>query len=55
MIMQYQPMSLQEDWASSPTEQTRPRTVKRGVDSIFVTIPDGRPWCSGVDSSDAVV
>ncbi|KAM9744503.1 triacylglycerol hydrolase DDHD2 isoform 2-T3 [Menidia menidia] len=43
LIMQYQPIGLQEDWVSSPSEQTRPRTVKRGVDSISVEIPDGEP------------
>ncbi|CAL8248247.1 unnamed protein product [Merluccius merluccius] len=43
LIMQYQPIGLQDDWVSSPSEQTRPRTVKRGVDSIFVMIPDGEP------------
>lgn len=26
---------------SSPSEQTRPRTVKRGVDNISVEVPDG--------------
>lgn len=39
--MQYQPMGLQDEWMSSPSEQTRPRTVKRGVESISVEIPDG--------------
>lgn len=39
--MQYQPIGLQDDWVSSPSEHTRPRTVKRGVDSISVEIPDG--------------
>ncbi|XP_041855909.1 phospholipase DDHD2 isoform X2 [Melanotaenia boesemani] len=43
LIMQYQPITLQEEWVSSPSEQTRPRTVKRGVDSISVEIPDGEP------------
>uniref|UniRef100_A0A3Q3ARF5 DDHD domain containing 2 n=1 Tax=Kryptolebias marmoratus TaxID=37003 RepID=A0A3Q3ARF5_KRYMA len=43
LIMQYQPIGLQDDWVSSPSEQTRPRTVKRGVDNIFVEIPDGEP------------
>lgn len=44
--MQYQPIGLQDDWISSPSEQTRPRTVKRGVDSIPIDIPDG--MCVGV-------
>lgn len=39
--MQYQPIGLQDEWVSSPSEQTRPRTVKRGVDNISVEIPDG--------------
>uniref|UniRef100_A0A3B3H5Q0 DDHD domain containing 2 n=1 Tax=Oryzias latipes TaxID=8090 RepID=A0A3B3H5Q0_ORYLA len=43
LIMQYQPIGLQDDWISSPSEQTRPRTVKRGVDSIPIDIPDGEP------------
>ncbi|XP_041792693.1 phospholipase DDHD2 isoform X2 [Chelmon rostratus] len=43
LIMQYQPIGLQEEWVSSPSEQTRPRTVKRGVDNISVEIPDGEP------------
>uniref|UniRef100_A0A8C5HI41 DDHD domain-containing protein n=1 Tax=Gouania willdenowi TaxID=441366 RepID=A0A8C5HI41_GOUWI len=43
LIMEYQPIGLQDDWVSSPSEQTRPRTVKRGVDNISVEIPDGEP------------
>ncbi|XP_034026034.1 phospholipase DDHD2 isoform X3 [Thalassophryne amazonica] len=43
LIMQYQPMSLQDEWLSSPSEQTRPRTVKRGVGNISVEIPDVEP------------
>ncbi|KAM3867537.1 triacylglycerol hydrolase DDHD2 [Diretmus argenteus] len=43
LIMQYQPVGLQDDWVSAPSEQTRPRTVKRGVDNIAVEIPDGEP------------
>ncbi|XP_056889937.1 phospholipase DDHD2 isoform X5 [Takifugu flavidus] len=43
LIMQYQPLGLQDEWMSSPSEQTRPRTVKRGVDNISVEIPDGEP------------
>lgn len=39
--MQYQPIGLQDEWMTSPSEQTRPRTVKRGVDNISVEIPDG--------------
>uniref|UniRef100_A0A3Q3WYE3 Uncharacterized protein n=1 Tax=Mola mola TaxID=94237 RepID=A0A3Q3WYE3_MOLML len=43
LIMQYQPIGLQDEWLSSPSEQTRPRTVKRGVDNISVEIPEGEP------------
>uniref|UniRef100_A0A3B4B3Z5 DDHD domain containing 2 n=1 Tax=Periophthalmus magnuspinnatus TaxID=409849 RepID=A0A3B4B3Z5_9GOBI len=43
LIMQYQPIFAQDEWVSSPSESTRPRTVKRGVDSIIVDIPDGEP------------
>lgn len=43
LIMQYQPMVLQDEWMTSPSEQTRPRTVRRGVDNISVEIPDGEP------------
>ncbi|XP_040012099.1 phospholipase DDHD2 isoform X2 [Xiphias gladius] len=43
LIMQYQPIGLQDEWVSSPSEQTRPRTVKRGVHNISVEIPDGEP------------
>ncbi|MGH0120785.1 UNVERIFIED_CONTAM: hypothetical protein FKN15_065121 [Acipenser sinensis] len=43
LILQYQSIGLQDDWASSPPEQTRPRTVKRGIESIAVEIPEGEP------------
>ncbi|XP_047236534.1 phospholipase DDHD2 isoform X4 [Girardinichthys multiradiatus] len=43
LIMHYQPIGMQDEWVSSPSEQTRPRTVKRGVENIFVEIPDGEP------------
>ncbi|XP_068559613.1 phospholipase DDHD2 isoform X2 [Cebidichthys violaceus] len=43
LIMQYQPIGLQDEWVSSPSEQGRPRTVKRGVNNISVEIPDGEP------------
>ncbi|XP_036381994.1 phospholipase DDHD2-like isoform X2 [Megalops cyprinoides] len=43
LIMQYQPVSMQDEWVSSPSEQTRPRTVKRGIENIAVEIPDGEP------------
>ncbi|KAK5604153.1 Phospholipase ddhd2 [Crenichthys baileyi] len=43
LIMHYQPIGMQDEWVSSPSEQTRPRTVKRGVENISVEIPDGEP------------
>ncbi|KAG9354715.1 hypothetical protein JZ751_001428 [Albula glossodonta] len=43
LIMQYQPITMQDEWVSSPSEQTRPRTVKRGIENIAVEIPDGEP------------
>lgn len=43
LIMQYQPIFSQEEWVSSPSEHTRPRTVKRGVENISVEVPDGEP------------
>uniref|UniRef100_A0A8C4RK16 DDHD domain containing 2 n=1 Tax=Erpetoichthys calabaricus TaxID=27687 RepID=A0A8C4RK16_ERPCA len=43
LIMQYQPMGFQDEWGSSPVEQSRPRTVKRGVENISVEIAEGEP------------
>lgn len=43
LIMHYQPIFAQDEWVSSPSEHTRPRTVKRGVESISVEVPDGEP------------
>ncbi|XP_061624099.1 phospholipase DDHD2 isoform X3 [Phyllopteryx taeniolatus] len=43
LIMHYQPLGFQEDWVSSPSENTRPRTVKRGINNIPVEIHDGEP------------
>ncbi|XP_057687402.1 phospholipase DDHD2 isoform X1 [Corythoichthys intestinalis] len=43
LIMHYQPIGLQEDWISSPSENTRPRTVKRGINNIPIDIPDCEP------------
>ncbi|KAM9392472.1 triacylglycerol hydrolase DDHD2 isoform 2-T2 [Pholidichthys leucotaenia] len=43
LIMQYQPIGLQDEWVSSPSEHTRPQTVKRGIENISVEIPDGEP------------
>ncbi|KAG8012066.1 Phospholipase DDHD2 [Nibea albiflora] len=43
LMMQYLPIGLQDEWVSSPSEHTRPGTVKRGVSNIPVEIPDGEP------------
>lgn len=43
LIMHYQPIGMQDEWVSSPSEHTRPFTVKRGVENISVEIPDGEP------------
>ncbi|XP_014863931.1 PREDICTED: phospholipase DDHD2 isoform X1 [Poecilia mexicana] len=43
LIMHYQPIGLQDEWASSPSDQSRPCTVKRGVENISVEIPEGEP------------
>ncbi|XP_043968481.1 phospholipase DDHD2 isoform X1 [Gambusia affinis] len=43
LIMHYQPIGFQDEWVSSPSEQSRPCTVKRGVENISVEIPDGEP------------
>ncbi|XP_015196257.2 phospholipase DDHD2 isoform X2 [Lepisosteus oculatus] len=43
LIMQYQPIMAQDEWVSSPSEHTRPRTVKRGIENISVEIPEGEP------------
>lgn len=50
-MMQYQPIGLQDEWVSSPSEQTRPGTVKRGVNNIPVEIPDGMCVCICVCTS----
>ncbi|XP_061871935.1 phospholipase DDHD2 [Colius striatus] len=43
MMVHYQPVAISDDWASTPTEQGRPRTVKRGVENIAAEIPSGEP------------
>ncbi|XP_034397068.1 phospholipase DDHD2 isoform X2 [Cyclopterus lumpus] len=43
LIMQYQCIGLQEEGVPSPSWQTQPRTVKRGVNNISVEIPAGEP------------
>ncbi|XP_053125103.1 phospholipase DDHD2 isoform X2 [Hemicordylus capensis] len=43
LMVHYHPVAISDDWGSSPTEQGRPRTVKRGVENIAVEIPNGEP------------
>ncbi|XP_045254968.1 triacylglycerol hydrolase DDHD2 isoform X4 [Macaca fascicularis] len=38
LMVHYQPVAGSDDWGSAPTEQGRPRTVKRGVENISVDI-----------------
>ncbi|NXQ45514.1 DDHD2 Phospholipase, partial [Catharus fuscescens] len=41
LMVHYHPVASSDDWVSTPTEQGRPRTVKRGVENIAVEIPNG--------------
>ncbi|NXS76108.1 DDHD2 Phospholipase, partial [Pandion haliaetus] len=43
LMVHYHPVASSDDWGSTPTEQGRPRTVKRGVENIAVEIPSGEP------------
>ncbi|KAM6395539.1 triacylglycerol hydrolase DDHD2 [Rhynochetos jubatus] len=43
LMVHYHPVASSDDWASTPTEQGRPRTVKRGVENIAAEIPSGEP------------
>ncbi|XP_043839192.1 phospholipase DDHD2 isoform X2 [Dromiciops gliroides] len=43
LMVHYQPVAGSDEWGSIPTEQGRPRTVKRGVENISVDIPCGEP------------
>ncbi|XP_053905569.1 phospholipase DDHD2 [Cuculus canorus] len=43
LMVHYQPVAASDDWGSTPTEQGRPRTVKRGVENIAAEIPNGEP------------
>ncbi|MBZ3886783.1 Phospholipase DDHD2 [Sciurus carolinensis] len=38
LMVHYQPIAGCDEWGSTPTEQGRPRTVKRGVENISVDI-----------------
>ncbi|XP_036606199.1 phospholipase DDHD2 isoform X1 [Trichosurus vulpecula] len=43
LMVHYHPVAGSDEWGSIPTEQGRPRTVKRGVENISVDIPCGEP------------
>ncbi|XP_009879816.1 PREDICTED: phospholipase DDHD2 [Charadrius vociferus] len=43
LMVHYHPVATSDDWGSTPTEQGRPRTVKRGVENIAAEIPSGEP------------
>ncbi|KAM9516404.1 triacylglycerol hydrolase DDHD2 [Guaruba guarouba] len=43
LMVHYHPAATSDDWGSTPTEQGRPRTVKRGVENIAADIPNGEP------------
>lgn len=43
LMVYYQPVASSDEWGSTPTEQGRPRTVKRGVENISVDIHGGEP------------
>ncbi|NWR57962.1 DDHD2 Phospholipase, partial [Bucorvus abyssinicus] len=43
LMVHYHPVASSDDWGSTPTEQGRPRTVKRGVENIAAEIPNGEP------------
>ncbi|KAJ6658704.1 hypothetical protein lerEdw1_019864 [Lerista edwardsae] len=43
LMVHYHPIATSDEWSTSPTEQGRPRTVKRGVENISVDIPSGEP------------
>uniref|UniRef100_A0A8B9GEL1 DDHD domain containing 2 n=1 Tax=Amazona collaria TaxID=241587 RepID=A0A8B9GEL1_9PSIT len=43
LMVHYHPAATSDEWGSTPTEQGRPRTVKRGVENIAAEIPNGEP------------
>nr|XP_005286589.1 phospholipase DDHD2 isoform X1 [Chrysemys picta bellii]XP_005286591.1 phospholipase DDHD2 isoform X1 [Chrysemys picta bellii]XP_042696305.1 phospholipase DDHD2 isoform X1 [Chrysemys picta bellii] len=43
LMVHYHPVTTSDDWGATPTEQGRPRTVKRGVENISADIPCGEP------------
>ncbi|XP_067400998.1 phospholipase DDHD2 isoform X5 [Emydura macquarii macquarii] len=43
LMVHYHPVTTSDDWGSTPTEQGRPRTVKRGVENVSADIPCGEP------------
>ncbi|KAG8441170.1 hypothetical protein GDO86_006783 [Hymenochirus boettgeri] len=40
LMVHYQPVGSPDEWGAIPSEQGRPRTVKRGVENISVEIPN---------------
>ncbi|XP_043940250.1 phospholipase DDHD2 isoform X2 [Protopterus annectens] len=43
LMVHYQPLGISDEWASSPAENSRQRTVKRAIESISVEIPPDEP------------
>ncbi|XP_075714937.1 triacylglycerol hydrolase DDHD2 isoform X2 [Rhinoderma darwinii] len=43
LMVHYQPSGMTDEWGATPSEQGRPRTVKRGVENIATEIPQGEP------------
>ncbi|XP_063095894.1 phospholipase DDHD2 isoform X4 [Cavia porcellus] len=43
LMVHYQPITGSDEWGSTPSEQGRPRTVKRGVENISVDVHGGEP------------
>ncbi|XP_063787601.1 phospholipase DDHD2 isoform X2 [Pseudophryne corroboree] len=43
LMVHYQPTGIPDEWGATPSEQGRPRTVKRGVENISVEILPGEP------------
>uniref|UniRef100_A0A8C5R1J8 DDHD domain containing 2 n=1 Tax=Leptobrachium leishanense TaxID=445787 RepID=A0A8C5R1J8_9ANUR len=43
LMVHYQPAGTPDEWGATPSEQGRPRTVKRGVENISADIPWDEP------------
>ncbi|XP_068130711.1 phospholipase DDHD2-like [Hyperolius riggenbachi] len=41
LMVHYQPTGIADEWGATPSDQGRPRTVKRGMENISVEIPQG--------------